>query len=215
MFGNHLTRIRLASVTLTCFAVILLQGCQKQAEQPPPPPPSKNVEIPKPQPKTESNVTPPQPTAEALPVPSGGLSNNIPSAQAQQHIGETNTVCGVIASTRFLESAKNSPTFLNFDHPYPNHTLTVLIGGANRAKFTTPPETLYNQKIVCVTGAIIEYRGKPEIVVQDPSQIVIEGEAPTAASGTTTNANPVTPPAATATTSDASQKAPTTATSPP
>jgi hypothetical protein len=213
MYGNHLTRIGLASVTLTCFAVILLQGCQKPAEQPPPPP-VRNAESPKPQPKTETNVTPPPPTAVALPVPSGGLSNNIPSAQAQQHIGETNTVCGLIASTRFLESAKNSPTFLNFDHPYPNHTLTVLIGGANRAKFTTPPETLFDQKIVCVTGVIIEYRGKPEIVVQDPSQIVIEGEAPTTASGTATNANPETPPATSATTPNTSQKAPT-ATTPP
>jgi hypothetical protein len=214
MYGNHLTRIGLASVTLTCFAVILLQGCQKPAEQPPPPP-ARNVESAKPQPRTESNVTPPQPTAEALPVPSGGLTNGIPSTQAQQHIGETNTVCGLIASTRYLESGRGGPTFLNFDRPYPNHTLTVLIGGTNRVKFASPPETMYDKKVVCVTGAIIEYHGKPEIVVQDPSQIVIEGEAPPTASGTATNANPETPPAASATTSDTSQKAPTTATSPP
>jgi hypothetical protein len=212
MFETHLTRFGLASATLTCFAVILLQGCQKPAEQQQP---SRVAQSAKPQPRTETNVTPPPPTAAPLAVPTGGVSNNIPSTQAQQHIGETNTVCGPIASARYLESSRGGPTFLNFDRPYPNHTMTVLIAAANRAKFPTPPETMYSQKIICVAGAIIEYRGKPEIVVQDPAQIVIVGDAPAPASGTATNAAPATPPAASATTPDTNQKAPTTGTSPP
>jgi DNA/RNA endonuclease YhcR with UshA esterase domain len=98
----------------------------------------------------------------------------IPSAESQQHIGETATVCGLIASARYFESPDGAHSYLNFDRPYPNQTFTVMIEGPNRAKFKSPPETLFNQKTVCVTGPIVEYRGKPEIVVENPSQIVIQ-----------------------------------------
>jgi len=196
MFGNHSIRVGLASVTLTCFALFLLQGCQKQAERPSP------TQAP---PIKAATVTPAVPP----PVPTGAVSNNIPSTQAQQHIGETNTVCGPIASTRYLETARGGPTFLNFDRPYPNHTMTVLIQAPSRPKFPTPPELMYSQKVVCVAGPIINYHGKPEIVVQDPSQIVIMGEAPPPASATATNANPQAAPAASGTTSDTNAKPPT------
>jgi hypothetical protein len=87
--------------------------------------------------------------------------------------------------------------------------MTVVIQQASRAKFATPPEVTYSRKVVCVAGAIINYHGKPEIVVQDPSQIVIVGDAPPPASGSATNANQQTPPAASATTPSTTQKAPT------
>ena len=196
MLRTHSTRIGLASVTLACFTVILLQGCQKQAEQPAPQaPPTPAATVTPAQPA----AAPPQPAAAVpTPVPTAGVSNNIPSTQAKQHIGETNTVCGPIVSTRYLESARGGPTFLNLDHPYPNHTMTILIQAANRAKFPTPPEVMYSQKVVCVAGAIIDYHGKPEIVVQDPSQIVIMGDVPPTASATATNASPQAPPATSA-----------------
>jgi hypothetical protein len=196
MFGSHSIRIGFASLTLTCFALVLLQGCQKQAQQPSPTQAS---------PTKAAAVT----TAAPPPVPTGAVSNNIPTTQAKQHIGETNTVCGPIVSTRYLESAHGGPTFLNFDHPYPNHTMTVLIQAPNRTKFATPPELMYSQKVVCVAGPIINYHGKPEIVVQDPSQIVIMGDAPPLASATATNANPQTAPAPSGTTSDTNSRPPT------
>ena len=33
------------------------------------------------------------------------------------------------------------------------------------------PETLYAGKRLCVSGVITDYRGRPQIVVRDPSQI--------------------------------------------
>jgi hypothetical protein len=87
--------------------------------------------------------------------------------------------------------------------------MTILIQAANRAKFPTPPELMYSQKVVCVAGPIIDYHGKPEIVVQDPSQIVIMGDAQPPASATATNANPQAEPAASGTTPDTNQKPPT------
>jgi DNA/RNA endonuclease YhcR with UshA esterase domain len=46
----------------------------------------------------------------------------------------------------------------------------VLIWGENRSKFGTP-ESEYKGKRICVTGKITEFRGKPEIVANDPQQI--------------------------------------------
>ena len=40
----------------------------------------------------------------------------------------------------------------------------------NRSKFGTP-ETSLRGKRICVTGQISAYRGKPEIVLTDPSQL--------------------------------------------
>jgi micrococcal nuclease len=117
-----------------------------------------------------------------------GTSNGIPAEQAKQHIGETNTVCGLVASARYMDSAKTKPTLLNFDRPFPDHTFSVMIRDADRAKFSGPPEMLFTGKTVCVTGVILDFRGKPEIVVSDPSQIVVSAAAQATPDKTATNA---------------------------
>jgi micrococcal nuclease len=99
-------------------------------------------------------------------------ADSIPSAQAKDHVGETATVCGHVADARYLDSGSR-PTFLNFDKPYPQHTFTAFIAGENHAKFGTP-EKDYADKNVCVTGKIVDYNGRPEIVLTDPQQIKLQ-----------------------------------------
>jgi micrococcal nuclease len=96
----------------------------------------------------------------------------ISAAQASQHIGETATVCGKVVDARYASSSRGKPTFLNLDKPYPNQIFTVVIWGKDRDKFGKPEEK-YKDKYICVTGDIISYRGIPEIIVRDPSQIRI------------------------------------------
>jgi len=48
-----------------------------------------------------------------------------------------------------------------------------VIWGNNRSKFGRP-EVEYNEKRVCVTGKITEYRGVPEVTADGPTQITIE-----------------------------------------
>jgi len=115
---------------------------------------------------SQTNIPPPRPL--------NGAANPIPADQAKEHIGETNTVCGLVASARYLDTSKAKPTVLNFVHPYPDHLFSVMIPDSARPKFKDPPEVAFTNKTVCVTGAIIDYRGKPEIVVDDPSQIVVK-----------------------------------------
>jgi DNA/RNA endonuclease YhcR with UshA esterase domain len=89
---------------------------------------------------------------------------------AQSHVGETVTVCGVVASAKFAAGSRAQPTFLDLDKPYPNAPFTAVIFGNDRAKFGTPETTLRGKRI-CVTGQVRDYRGKPEIIVSDPSQL--------------------------------------------
>jgi hypothetical protein len=91
-------------------------------------------------------------------------------SEAKAHIGETATVCGNVASSRYAASTKGQPTFLNLNKAYPNHVFTVLIWGENRRKFGAP-ESDYKDKRICASGKITEYRGAPEIIVSDPTQI--------------------------------------------
>ena len=94
------------------------------------------------------------------------------ATEAKAHIGEQATVCGKVVSTRWAESSRGSPTFLNFDQPYPNQIFTLVIWGNDRSKFDNP-ETTYRGKRVCVTGKISAFKGVPEVVANDPAQIKV------------------------------------------
>jgi len=97
----------------------------------------------------------------------------IPAAEAKKHVGEKATVCGNVVSTHYAARTKGSPTFLNLDEPYLNQIFTILIWGSDRDKFGDP-EVMYGHKKVCVTGLIKDYRGVPEVIVEQPSQLEIQ-----------------------------------------
>lgn len=107
-------------------------------------------------------------TAGATDQPTG-----IPASEAAHHVGEVVTVCGRVASAAHIGSVKGRPTFLNFERPYPDQPFSVVIWESARARFDKPPERQFDGKSVCVTGRIETYRGKPQIVVEDPDQIVV------------------------------------------
>ena len=94
----------------------------------------------------------------------------IPSSQAGQHIGEHGTVCGTVASSRYVSNSRGRPTFLNFGKPYPQEEFTVVIWSDDRPKFGRPEE-IYLHKNICVTGDITSYRRTPQIIAHNPEQI--------------------------------------------
>lgn len=47
--------------------------------------------------------------------------------ELKDHIGDSVKVQGNVYGVRFLESAKNTPTFINIGAAYPNQLLTVVI----------------------------------------------------------------------------------------
>jgi hypothetical protein len=95
---------------------------------------------------------------------------------AHKYIGMEKTVCGTVASATYAVRTKGRPTFLNLDQPYPNQVFTIVIWGSDRNKFKNPPESFFKGKRICVTGIIKDFRGKPEIVVRSPDQMVVKSQ---------------------------------------
>ncbi len=95
---------------------------------------------------------------------------------AHKFVGKEKTVCGIVASATYAIRSRGQPTFLNLDEPYPNQIFTVVIWGSDRKKFENFPETFLKGKRICVTGIIETYRGKPQIVIHGPDQIVVKSQ---------------------------------------
>ena len=98
------------------------------------------------------------------------MAASLSPQDAARHIGETATICGMVASAEYEAHEQNQPTLLDLGKPHPNAIFTAVIYGENRAKFGTP-ETSLRGKRICVTGQISNYQGKPEIVLTDPKQL--------------------------------------------
>ena len=103
---------------------------------------------------------------------SGRASAGAGTSTAAATDGKTTTVCDKVYSTKLLESS--GMVFLNLGGDYPNQKLSVVIKGKNRDKFSVSPEVAFKDKTICVTGVIVDYNGKPEIVVTDPEQIKVK-----------------------------------------
>ena len=99
----------------------------------------------------------------------------IPDTAAASNVGQTLTVEGTVASVTVL---RTGTTFLNFGAAYPEQTFTAVIFRSAASRFPNPQQ--WEGKRVRVTGKVQLYRGKPEIILNDASQLVA---APEGASG--------------------------------
>jgi DNA/RNA endonuclease YhcR with UshA esterase domain len=108
----------------------------------------------------------------AAPVPPA--APRITPREASRHAGEEVMVCGLVAGTKYASGVPGQPTFLDFGAAYPDELFRVVIWGTARGRFHDSPEQVYKRKQVCATGRIELYRGKPEIVVKDPAQLVFD-----------------------------------------
>jgi aspartyl/asparaginyl-tRNA synthetase len=88
--------------------------------------------------------------------------------EADKYYGQTVTVTGIIVATHNSGRA----CFLNFHQNYKLY-FTAVIFASDFSKFPSSPENYYLNKEVKVTGLVKEYQGKPEIILQDPTQIQI------------------------------------------
>jgi hypothetical protein len=95
-------------------------------------------------------------------------AQQLTTAQAKGHEGQTATVCGVVASEHTATSSRGRPTFINLDAAYPNQVFTILVWGDDRNNVGALPQ---NGTHVCVTGLITDYHGVPEMVVRSKQQL--------------------------------------------
>lgn len=97
----------------------------------------------------------------------------IDAFQAKEYLGKIKSVCGKVVSIRNDLEMLPSPIFLNLEKEYPDHIFTVFITSSTREKFDSNIDSIFLNKRICVMGLIKEYKGKPEIVVNNPKQITI------------------------------------------
>jgi DNA/RNA endonuclease YhcR with UshA esterase domain len=103
-------------------------------------------------------------------APAAVAQEVVPADSAAQHVGHVVTVEGVVASVG--NSRRSGTIFLNFGAPYPNNTFTAVIFRSAAPRF--PDALKWEGKRLRVTGTVRVYRGKPEIVLEEPKQVTLE-----------------------------------------
>jgi endonuclease G len=97
-------------------------------------------------------------------------AQDLTSAEAATHVGQTATVCGTVSGMHATLRAKGQPAFLDLDGRYPQNLFTVLIWGKDQPKFGNLAR--FSNQHICVHGSISSYRGKPEMILHDPIAIL-------------------------------------------
>jgi DNA/RNA endonuclease YhcR with UshA esterase domain len=97
---------------------------------------------------------------------------NISIDSVSIHIGEKVTVCSEVFGVKSLDKV----TFINAGAKYPNAPLTIVIFAKDLPNFKDTPEKLYGNQKICVTGVVKEYKGKTEINVSKPEDIVVDNK---------------------------------------
>lgn len=113
------------------------------------------------------STTPQQPPKSAEPVQ--WPAKRIPYTEAPNHVGEYACVVGKV--DHVYTSAKNT-IFINFCPDYKTCPFGAVIFGSAAFKFPNPNQ--YEGRTVEITGLIRTYQGRPEIILNDPSQIKIK-----------------------------------------
>ena len=87
--------------------------------------------------------------------------------EAKEHTGAEGTVVGVIVEVNKTEKVVH----LNFEKPYPAESFSAVVFSGKTNGF--PEFDTLKNKTVEVSGKITQYKGKPEIVLTNVSQLKI------------------------------------------
>jgi hypothetical protein len=93
--------------------------------------------------------------------------NIIPAKNAAKYFGHKIKVCDKV----YGSSHTSDGTLLYLGEEYPKQVLTLIIKTSDLAKFKGRPDVDFKGKDICITGVVVNDKGKPEIVVTDPKQI--------------------------------------------
>lgn len=112
--------------------------------------------------KNKEVVNPPQPPQPSA-LPQKGSIKNITLQEVGSYIGQEVNVCGKVYSDKALSGM----TLVNLGADYPNQLLTIVL--RDEAKTSWKKR---NGSNICVKGKVIDYKGKPEIIVINSSNII-------------------------------------------
>lgn len=94
----------------------------------------------------------------------------VPADSVARYIGQNVTVCAAVYGVKSLDKL----SFINLGAAYPKSPLTIVIFSKDLPNFKATPESLYGNKNVCVTGKLEDFKGKPQIVITRPEEIIVQ-----------------------------------------
>jgi DNA/RNA endonuclease YhcR with UshA esterase domain len=95
--------------------------------------------------------------------------NLIPAENSISYLGKKVTVCDKVYSVRYT----NTITQISVGGKYPNNPITVIIFSKSYPNFKGVIEDMFKDKNICVKGKVEEYRGKAQIIIEKPEDIVL------------------------------------------
>lgn len=116
----------------------------------------------------------------------------VPVGRAGEHVGEEVVLEGRVVAMHTSPLA----TVLAFNPNFAGFTAKILAG--DRSKFPSDLEQRYRDRLVRLSGHVSDYRGKPEMTLRDPAQLVLvpaPGETPVPPNATTVPPSPSPTPA--------------------
>jgi S1/P1 Nuclease len=93
-----------------------------------------------------------------------GMAKTIDIHDAANHYNEYVQVCAKVYGYKALDNL----TLVNLGAAYPDQLLTVVLRGDAKDAYNG-----WDGQTICVTGKIVSYKDKPEIVVTDPKMVVV------------------------------------------
>lgn len=99
--------------------------------------------------------------------------NTIPVDSVENYIGKTVKVCDKVYGTHITKGEKKT-TYLNLGADYPNNKLTIVIFERDLPNFGYVPAVFLKDKNVCVTGKVVTYKEKPQIIISESSSLTYE-----------------------------------------
>jgi hypothetical protein len=132
-----------------------------------------------------------EPPRDTVPVPAvvAPVRPMIQGSRAAEFVGQDVTVEGRVTAIHESPLA----TVIGFSQNFSGFTASIM--AADRDKFPTDLATRLRDRVVRVSGTITAYRGKPEMAVTDPSQLML---APAPGPGSVSASQPTPATAATA-----------------
>lgn len=95
----------------------------------------------------------------------------IAAKDAAKHSGETLMICDKVYATEPVKGENLTLLYLGSET---GQYLTALVKGPENTKFRWHPERDFKGRNVCLSGKIVDYKGKPAIYVTDATQLKID-----------------------------------------
>lgn len=110
--------------------------------------------------------------APVPPAPPPAPAAAVPGSRAGDYVGQDVTIEGRVAAVHESPLA----TVVGFSPNFAGFTATIL--AADRDKFPSDLEARLRDRVVRVSGTVTAYRGKPEMALRDPAQLVLAPPPP-------------------------------------